>query len=165
MSAFDSHPSGASAGAPRARRTPLMLGTLAVVVVSLSLPFVLLPISESVTGAHTLFHVVGIVLCVGGMLVLRMLRRGASRTVKVLSWIVTVFLATWLIGHAGELATVFVAGGPAHDSEAFDDPAHSFFATIAVPSWVFTVLSGIVLLIVLAIQGLRTRRRALPSSR
>jgi hypothetical protein len=144
----------------RTQRRGLVIGGLVLVfVVAVALPLIFLPISEEVTGAHTAFHILGILTCVAGIALLHRLRRGATRTVRVLSWIVTVTLIGWLVGHLGELISVFTEGGVAHDSDTFDHASHIFFANIAVPSWMLTILTFLVLLIAIAIQGI-TRRVA-----
>jgi len=146
--------------AKQGKRRWLVVGALVLVlVVSVALPVIFLPISEDVTGAHTAFHVLGILTCIAGVILLHLLRPGATRTVAVMSWIVTVFLIAWLIGHLGELATVFTHGGVAHDSDTFDQSGHMVFASIAVPSWMLAILSFVVLLLTIAIQAIARRAR------
>lgn len=156
------HPASApSSVRAEGRPRPLVVvAVAAVLIVSIALPLVFLPISEDVTGAHTAFHIIGIVTCIAGVYVLHLLRRGATRTVTVMSWIATVFTVGWMIGHIGELFTVFTEGGVEHDSETFDHATHIFFANIAVPSWMLTVLSYLALLIAIGIQAIVRRSRA-----
>jgi hypothetical protein len=148
---------------PTHSRTPrrgLIIGGLVLVfVVAVALPLIFLPISEDVTGAHTTFHILGILTCAAGIALLHFLRRKATRTVTVLSWIVTITLIGWLVGHLGELVSVFTEGGVAHDSDTFDHASHIFFANIAVPSWMLTILTFLVLLIAIAIQAITRRTR------
>lgn len=150
----------APAPARTQRRGPVVGGLVVVLLVSVALPFVFLPISESVTGSHTAFHILGILTCAAGIILLHLLRRGSTRTVMVLSWIVTVALVGWLVGHVGELFSVFTSGGVAHDGEAFDEATHMLFADIAVPSWMLTILTLLVLLITIAVQAIIRRARA-----
>lgn len=147
------------------RRRGVVAGSVGLVILTAALPLVFLPMSEHVAGAHTTFHVLGILTCVAGVWLMHLLRRGASRTVSVMSWIVSVALAGWLVGHAGELVAVFAGGGIAHDSEVFAHAGHTFFANIAVPSWMLSVLSLVVLLLTVATQALTARVRAARSGR
>jgi|GEM_PF-2953731 len=157
MSTIDT---AAARTAPVASRTRLIVATIAILIVSIALPFVFLPMTEEQHWAHAVFHVLGIITCVSGVLVQRALRRGATRTVRVLSWIVTVLLCGWLLGHVGELATVFASGGVESDETVFQNPVHEFFATIAVPSWMLSVVTTLVLLVAIGAQALAARMRA-----
>jgi hypothetical protein len=151
------------ADSPPAARVPpgLIVGGLVVVfVVAIALPLIFLPISEDVIGAHTTFHILGILVCLAGLVLLHLLRRQATRTVAVMSWIATVTLIGWLLGHLGELFAVFTEGGVEHDSETFDHALHIFFANIAVPSWMLTIITLLVLLTTIAAQAITRRARA-----
>ena len=50
-------------------------------------------------------------------------------------------------------------GGAHADHDLFQHPVHMFFANIAVPSWMATVLSILVLLITAGIQAILRRVR------
>lgn len=132
----------------------------AVAAVSIVLPFVFLR-EDGPSWFHLVFHLLGITVCGLGVLTLRGVRQAAiSKSLRVLTWISTVAFVAWAVGHTGELATVLTHGGPHADHELFQHPAHVFFATIAVPSWMLTVLSSLVLLITAGVQGLvRAARR------
>lgn len=152
---------GASAGsttvpAPLGRRL-VLLG--AVFLVSVGLPFVFL--REGPRWYHLVFHLLGITLCAIGVVVLREVRRAAAgRTLRVMTWVSTVSMIGWAVGHLGELVTVLTHGGAHADHDLFQHPVHLFFATIAVPSWMATVLSMLVLLITAGVQAvLRLVRR------
>jgi hypothetical protein len=87
-------------------------------------------------------------------------RSSRPASARVLTWISTVAFVAWAVGHTGELATVLTHGGPHADHELFQHPVHVFFTTIAVPSWMLTVLSSLVLLITAGVQALvRAARR------
>lgn len=139
------------------RRVGVVLAVVGVMLVSIALPFFFL--TQQADGFHTAFHIIGILLIAVGVWVHRRLRRGATRTVKVMSWIVTVLLIAWGIGHLGELVTVLTTTGVAHDHETFDQPVHMLFAEIAVPSWALSVLMTVVLLVVIGVQALVRRAR------
>jgi phosphatidylserine synthase len=135
------------------------IGLAAVVAISVILPFVFLPMEAD--WAHMAFHLIGIPLCLAGILLLSKVRAGsASRTVRVMTWISTVCFAGWLIGHLGELLVVIGHGGMHAPEEVFENPAHVAFANLAVPSWMATVLSLIVLLVTMGIVALRSRSRS-----
>lgn len=130
----------------------------AVVVVSIALPFFFL--REGPLWYHLAFHLIGVPLCLLAIVDLRSIRRAApSTTLRVMTWISTVAFAAWAVGHAGELATVLTHGGAHADHDLFEHPVHVFFATIAVPSWMLSVLSSLTLLITAGIQALRRRIR------
>jgi len=131
----------------------------AVVAVSILLPFVFL--REGSSWFHLVCHLLGITVCGLGVLTLHGVRQAPiSKSLRVLTWISTVAFVAWAVVHTGELATVLVNGGPHADHELFQHPVHVFFATIAVPSWMLTVLSSLVLLITAGVQVLvRAARR------
>lgn len=130
----------------------------AVVAASIVLPFIFL--GEGPRWYHLAFHLIGVPLCLLAIVVLRSIRRAArSRTLRVMTWISTVAFAAWGIGHAGELVTVLTHGGAHADEHLFEHPVHMFFATIAVPSWMLSVVSSLVLLVTAGIQALRRRVR------
>lgn len=151
-------PTAAVAANP-ARRGPLYVATVVLLLVTIALPIIFLPMTATVPWAHAVFHLLGIATCLAGVFIQRTLRRGATRTVKVLSWVLTVLLLGWLVGHIGELVTVFAHGGLDTDEHVFDEPLHTFFANIAVPSWALSVLAAVVLLVTIGIQSLLRRRR------
>ena len=153
-------PSTADAAAsPVASPHRARLNILAAVIllISIALPFVFL--TNSASWAHAVFHILGIATCIGGIAVQRGLRRGTTRAVTVLSWIVTVLLVGWLAGHVGELSIVMNHGGLHADESVFSNPAHEFSAAIAVPSWALSVLATIVLLATVGVQALRRRAK------
>lgn len=137
------------------------LHTVALAVltaISLVLPFIFLPMEAS--WGHMTFHLIGIPLCLASILVLSRIRHeSASRTVRAMTWVVTAALVGWLIGHLGELLVVIGHGGMHAHEEVFDNPAHSAFAAIAVPSWLLTVISSVVLLITMGVIALRRAHR------
>ncbi len=137
------------------RLTYALLGV--VTLVSAALPFVFL--SQSADGAHTAFHIIGMLACVAWLLVLARVRRATRRSIRVLGWIVTVCVGLWLIGHIGEFATILATSGVDHDHETFDNPTHQGFAAVAVPGWMLSVLGSTALLIVAGVQALRRRGR------
>jgi hypothetical protein len=152
---------GASAGPATARahlgRRLALLG--AVLVVTAGLPFIFLR-EDGPRWYHLVFHLVGVTVCAIGLIVLREVRRAAaSRTLRVMTWVSTVAVTGWLIGHLGELVTVLTHGGAQADHDLFQHPVHTFFATIAVPSWMATVLSILVLLITAGVQAVIRRVR------
>ena len=136
------------------RRPGWRCGLLAALLVAaVALPFIFL--GEGPSWFHLVFHLLGIALCTVAVLTLRSVRRNAaSRTLRVLTWISTVAFLAWLIGHAGELATVVTHGGAHADQALFENPVHVFFATIAVPAWMTSVLSSLVLLVTAGIQAI-----------
>ncbi|HMS36696.1 MAG TPA: hypothetical protein PKA93_06000 [Arachnia sp.] len=135
------------------------MSALAVfLVVSIALPFIFLPMEAS--WGHLVFHLLGIVTCVFGIALLRGTRAtSASRTVRVMTWVVTAAATGWLIGHIGELSVVLTHGGAHADQHVFEHPVHSAFATIAVPSWMLTAITTLILLVTLGVQALRRRTR------
>jgi hypothetical protein len=141
-----------SAGRPRLGSR---LGAFAAVVaVSIALPLVFLR-EDGPSWFHLVFHLLGIIVCALGVLILRGVRQATtSRTLRVLTWVSTVAFAGWAVGHTGELVTVLTHGGPHADHELFEHPVHMFFATIAVPSWMLTVLSSLVLLITAGVRAI-----------
>ena len=136
------------------RRPGWRLGLLAaLLVVAVALPFVFL--GEGPSWFHLVFHVLGIALCTAAVLTLRSIRRNAaSKTLRVMTWVSTVAFFAWFVGHAGELATVVTHGGAHADHTLFEHPVHIFFATIAVPSWMLSVFSSLVLLITAGVQAI-----------
>ena len=145
-----------TAPAPLGRRLAL-LG--AVFVVCVGLPFLFLS-EDGPRWYHLVFHLLGIALCAGGVVALRGVRRAAvSRALRVMTWVSTVAMTGWVLGHLGELATVLTHGGAHADHDLFQHPVHLFFATIAVPSWAATVLSLLVLLITAGVQAIIRRVR------
>lgn len=134
------------------------LGLLAaVLVVSIALPLIFL---REGPWYHLIFHLLGIAVCALGVLVLRAVRRAASsRTIRVMSWVGTVAFVGWAVGHTGELVTVLTHGGAHAENELFQHPVHVFFANIAVPAWMLTVLSTLVLLATAGVQKLRQSSR------
>ena len=86
-------------------------------------------------------------------------RAAASKTLRVMTWVSTVAVIGWMVGHLGELVTVLTHGGAHADHDLFQHPVHMFFANIAVPSWMATVLSILVLLITASIQAILRRVR------
>ena len=131
----------------------------AVLLVSIGLPFIFLR-EDGPRWYHLVFHLIGITVCGIGLVVLREVRRAAaSKTLRVMTWVSTVAVIGWLIGHLGELVTVLTHGGAHADHDLFQHPVHTFFATIAVPSWMATVLSVLVLLITAGVQALIRRVR------
>ncbi|HEY5981377.1 MAG TPA: hypothetical protein VIT41_17260 [Microlunatus sp.] len=152
---------GASAGPATAPahlgRRLALLG--AVLVVTTGLPFIFLR-EDGPRWYHLVFHLIGITVCAIALVVLREVRRAAaSTTLRVMTWVSTVAVTGWLIGHLGELVTVLTHGGAHADEDLFQHPVHTFFATIAVPSWMATVLSVLVLLITAGIQAISRRVR------
>ena len=136
------------------RRTGWRLGLLSVLlIVSVALPFIFL--GEGPSWFHLVFHLLGITVCTAAVLTLRGIRRhGASTTLRVMTWVSTVAFLAWLVGHTGELATVVTHGGAHADQHLFEHPVHVFFATIAVPAWMLSVLSSLVLLVTAGIQAI-----------
>ncbi len=146
---------GPIADQPLRRRLGLFA---AVVVASIVLPFVFL--GEGPLWYHLAFHLIGVPLCLLAVVVLRSVRRAAgSRTLRVMTWISTVAFAAWAIGHAGELVTVLTHGGAHAGPDLFEHPVHTFFATIAVPSWMLSVVSSLVLFATVGVQALARRVR------
>lgn len=134
-----------------------VLGVLLAVFIAL--PFFFLR-EDGPRWYHLVFHLLGITLCVIGVIVLREVRRAAaSKTLRVMTWVSTVAVTGWMIGHLGELVTVLTHGGAHADHDLFQHPVHMFFATIAVPSWMATVLSTLALLITAGIQAIIRRVR------
>lgn len=136
------------------RRPGWRFGLLAALfVAAVALPFIFL--GEGPSWFHLVFHLLGIALCTVAVLTLRSIRRhAASKTLRVLTWIGTVAFLAWLIGHAGELVTVVTHGGAHADQTLFENPVHLFFASIAVPAWMTSVLSSLVLLITAGVQAI-----------
>lgn len=136
------------------RRPGWRFGLLAALfVASIALPFIFL--GEGPSWFHLVFHLLGVALCTVAVLTLRSIRRhAASKTLRVLTWISTVAFLAWFVGHAGELATVVTHGGAHADQTLFENPVHVFFATIAVPAWMTSVLSSLVLLITAGVQAI-----------
>lgn len=134
------------------------LGLLsAVLVVSIALPLIFL---REGPWYHLVFHLLGIAVCVLGVLVLRAVRRAAtSKALRVMTWVGTVAFLGWAVGHAGELVTVLTYGGAHAENELFQHPVHMFFANIAAPAWMLTVLSTLVVLVTAGVQALRRRGR------
>ena len=97
---------------------------------------------------HLAFHLIGLALCTAAVL-----------TLRVLTWVATIAFPTWAVGHAGELFTVLTHGGVHADEHLFEHPVHVFFATIAVPAWMLSVLSSLVLLITAGVQAIVRRVR------
>ncbi len=146
----------ATAPARLGRRLAVLSALLAVFI---ALPFFFLG-EDGPRWYHLVFHLLGITLCVIGLIVLREVRRAtSSKTLRVLTWVSTVAVLGWLVGHLGELVTVLTHGGAHADHDLFQHPVHMFFATIAVPSWMATVLSTLVLLITAGIQAIIRRVR------
>lgn len=135
------------------------LGLLAAVLAaSLVLPFVFL--GDGPLWYHLAFHLIGVPLCLAAVLTLRLVRRSAaSRTLRVMTWVSTVSYVGWAIGHSGELVTVLTHGGAHAELALFEHPVHVFFATIAVPSWMLSVVSVLVLLITAGVQAVARRVR------
>ena len=131
----------------------------AVLAVDIGLPFIFLR-ADGPRWYHLAFHLIGITICAIALVVLREVRRAAAgTTLRVMTWVSTVAVIGWLIGHLGELVTVLTHGGAHADPDLFQHPVHTFFATIAVPSWMATVLSVLVLLITAGIQAIIRRVR------
>ena len=131
----------------------------AVLIVATGLPFIFLR-EDGPRSYHLVFHLLGITVCAVGVVVLREVRRAAaSTTLRVLTWVSTVTMIGWMVGHLGELVTVLTHGGAHADHDLFQHPVHLFFATIAVPAWMATVLSMLVLLITAGIQAIIRRVR------
>ena len=128
------------------------LGLFAVVVLAaIALPFIFL--GQGPSWFHLAFHLIGITICTIAVLTLRSIRRRAtSRTLRVMTWISTVAFVAWAVGHTGELVTVLTHGGAHAGEHLFEHPVHVFFATIAIPSWMLSVLSSLVLLITAGVQ-------------
>ncbi len=144
-------PSTPSAGALRT------VWLAALLLTSLALPFIFLPMEAH--WAHMVFHLIGIPLCLAGVVLLARIRHSsASRTIRVMTWITTAFFIGWLIGHLGELMVVLGHGGAHADDEVFDNPVHRSFAALAVPSWMLAVVGSIMLLVTIGIVSLRHRR-------
>lgn len=142
-----------AAGGSTALRT---IALAVVAAISVILPFIFLPMQAS--WGHMTFHLIGIPLCLVSILLLSRVRDGStSKTVRVMTWIVTVCFSGWLIGHLGELLVVIGHGGMHAHEEVFDNPAHVAFANLSVPSWMAAVLSLIVLLVTMGVVALRTR--------
>lgn len=126
----------------------------AVVAPSIVLPFIFLR-EDGPSWFHLVFHLLGITVCALGVLTLRGVRQATtSRTLRVMTWVSTVAFFGWAVGHTGELATVLTHGGPQTEHELFEHPVHMLFATIAVPSWMLTVLSSLVLLLTAGAQAI-----------
>jgi hypothetical protein len=131
----------------------------ALLAVFIALPFFFLR-GDGPRWYHLVFHLLGITLCTIGVVVLREVRRAAaSKTLRVMTWVSTVAVIGWMVGHLGELVTVLTHGGAHADHDLFQHPVHMFFANIAVPSWMATVLSILVLLITAGIQAILRRVR------
>ncbi|MFT4167386.1 MAG: hypothetical protein QM650_19290 [Microlunatus sp.] len=81
-------------------------------------------------------------------------RSGSAAKVSAFERVSTVAFFAWLVGHVGELATVVTHGGAHADQTLFEHPVHVFFATIAVPSWMLSVFSSLVLLITAGVQAI-----------
>lgn len=157
MTSISATPTDATAPTAPARIGAARVGLLVLLmIVSIALPFTFLPMEAS--WGHLVFHLLGIIVCVGAVLHLATIRRlGGSRAIRVLTWIASATFALWLVGHIGELAVVLANGG-AHASHAvFENPTHVFFATIAVPAWMLSMLTTLVLLIVIGVRRLRRR--------
>lgn len=139
---------------------PRTAALAAVLIVSAALPFIFLPMEQS--WGHLAFHLVGAPVCVVAIILLAGIRRiSTSKAVRVLTWIPTVTFAGWCIGHLGEMAVVLSHGGAHADEHVFEHPVHSFFATIAIPSWLGSVVTTLVLLVTIGILALvRARARA-----
>lgn len=135
------------------------LGLFALVLVaSIALPFFFLANDDPPRWYHLAFHLIGIPLCALGVFALLRLRQATgSRTLRVMTWVTTVTFLLWATGHIGELVTVLQHGGADADHDLFEHPVHVFFANIAVPSWLLTVLSSLVLLVAAGVQALRRR--------
>lgn len=128
---------------------------VAVLLVSIALPFIFLN-EAGPNWFHLAFHLIGVPLCVLAVLTLARIRTAAvSRPVRVLTWVTTVTFTAWAIGHSGELVTVLTHGGAEADHHVFEHPVHYFFATIAVPSWLASVLASLALLITIGVGTLR----------
>ncbi len=133
------------------------LALVAIGAVSIVLPFIFLPMEAS--WGHLAFHLLGIVVCATGVVLLARIRRVCgSRGLRVLTWIATATFIGWLLGHIGELSVVLAHGGAHADHDVFENPAHVFFATISVPSWMATVLSVLVVLSFIGMRALLSRR-------
>ena len=131
----------------------------AVLAVDIALPLIFLR-EDGPRWYHPVFHLLGITVCAVGVVVLCAVRRAAaSKTLRVMTWVSTVAVIGWMVGHLGELVTVLTHGGAHADHDLFQHPVHLFFATIAVPSWMATVLSTLVLLITAGIQAIIRRVR------
>lgn len=140
---------------PLGRRLAVFAG---VVALAMALPFYFL--REGPPWYHLVFHLLGIAVCLVAVLLLRGIRRGArTTTLRVMTWITSVAFAGWAVGHAGELVVVLTHGGAHADHDLFQHPVHEFFAGIAVPSWLLTVLSSVVLFGTVGVQALTRRVR------
>lgn len=144
-----------TSGPSLGRRLALLGGVL---IVSIVLPFIFL--GEGPSWFHLAFHLIGLALCTAAVLTLRAVRRAAvSKTLRVMTWVATIAFLAWAVGHAGELFTVLTHGGAHADEHLFEHPVHVFFATIAVPAWMLSVLSSLVLLITAGVQAIVRRVR------
>lgn len=129
-----------------------LLGIFAVPAIALPLIF-LNPAGPE--WFHLVFHILGIALCVTGFwLASRAARTAPNRTLSVMAWIVAVALVIWAFGHVGELITVLGNGGAHASPELFEDPLHVFFANFAVPGWMLSIVSIIVLAVSTGIRSL-----------
>lgn len=131
----------------------------AVLLAAIALPFIFLG-EGNPSWFHLAFHLTGITVCTLAVLALRSIRgRATSKTLRVMTWIVSVAFVAWAVGHTGELVTVLTHGGANADEHLFEHPVHAFFATIAIPSWMLSVLSSLVLLVTAGVQAVVARVR------
>ncbi|MBK7821743.1 MAG: hypothetical protein IPJ61_11895 [Tessaracoccus sp.] len=142
---------------PPALGAPRIVGLIALLLVTIALPLIFLPMEAS--WGHLVFHLLGIATCVLAVLLLRDVRRlSQGKAVPVLTWVTTVFFAAWLVGHIGELFVVLTHGGAHADHDVFDHPTHVFFASIAVPGWMASVVTTLILLIAVVVSVVRRAR-------
>jgi len=148
---------------PRTKTTGRTFGFWAGMLACFVLPAFALPIiflnPSGPLWFHLAFHLIGIALCLLGIwLASRAAKAAPTRTLTVMSWTIAAALVVWMFGHTGELVTVLTHGGAHASPELFDDPTHSFFASFAVPGWMLSVLSIVVLLVS---SGIRVAYRSL----
>jgi hypothetical protein len=110
---------------------------------------------------HIAFHLFALALLVPAVRVAWRLRASApTRTQHLVAWVISVTLPLAVLGHALELLTALVRlaqdGWTNRDtSDVFEQGPHAWVASLTIPSMMLSMVFGVVLLVVAAVQSRR----------